>query len=158
MTAILDRWLGTPHVAGQRLRGVGVDCVQFVAAFLDEAARLPARTTEVPRLPQDSGAADQWLCALRQVMGSILARHPADLVHDGQVEPGDIVVCRLGNAGGPGHAMIVGGEPRRVYHASRPARRVCWTGLGSIAYLDRIYRPQNKHRWSLRALHESQAA
>jgi cell wall-associated NlpC family hydrolase len=145
-----DRWLGTPWRAGQRVRGVGVDCVQFVAAVWDDLA---GTRTEVPRAPQDSGShaggavnAAGTLAALHRVHG-VDQLTPAG---DGtlEVEAGDLLVLAFVPGGGPGHAAIVGARPH-IYHAAARdrVRRISPPPGAPVLH---AYRPRNRDTWEQR--------
>ncbi|MEK7425261.1 MAG: hypothetical protein AAB131_15630, partial [Actinomycetota bacterium] len=108
LRAILEPWLGTPYVAGQRLRGVGADCVGFACSVMDEM--LGRSDTPRERLPRD--AALNHPVKARAFMRVMLERYaPVEEVAPGKVAlPGDIFVTgALG--GGPGHVIIVGPDP-----------------------------------------------
>lgn len=41
-------WLNTPHVNGARVKGVGVDCGQFLIAVAEESGAVPVGTVNPP--------------------------------------------------------------------------------------------------------------
>lgn len=141
--AELESWVGTPFVAGQRLKGVGVDCVRFVAAVLDEMFR----ETRIPldRLPQDlsmhnpAGAR----AALRLFKK---AYAPTVDIADNVVEVGDVIIVGVR---GPAHAIFCGSKQSYLYEAG--SRRVIRTGLSTLRHPVRVFatiRPVEKHRWA----------
>ena len=139
---ILRSWDGTPYMAGQQMKGAGVDCVRFVCGVLDEMLRQPS--TGVESLPPDTamnnrrGAVD--------LMRAIRRRYPNSAgVPAGQpVQPLDIIV--VGHlTGGPGHAILVGDRPNTLWQAGTLG--VYFTGLGLHAdwqHVFRVYRFTNR--------------
>lgn len=129
-------------MAGQSCPGVGVDCVQFVVAVLDALHgydRKPA-----PRLPQALGTNNPEAAA--QAARTILARYPHERVEGEQVQPGDVIVCPVGN--GPGHVLLVGWRPQTAWH-SLIGVGVCQAGLGGLHYLH-AWRSTEKAEWAQR--------
>lgn len=114
LRAILEPWLGTPYVAGQRLRGVAADCVGFVCAVMDEM--LGRADTPRERLPRD--AALNHPARARAFMRTMLERYaPVEEVAPGEAAlPGDILVTGV-LGGGPGHVIIVGPDPCTTWQA-----------------------------------------
>jgi len=142
---ILASWEGTRYVPGQRCRQVGVDCVRFVSAVLDELYHRPV-ATECPELPQDISMHNR-----RGALGglrSFLRSYPEhERVFDGWVEPGDIIVSGPPQ-GGPGHAIIVGPMENTVWQASSPC--VHYTGLyvaSEFQTVFAVYRLLDRHLW-----------
>lgn len=145
----IESWIGTPYMPGQRMRGVGADCMQQVAGILDDLFQA-VTPTEVPRLAQDSAihstrAAWPVIKALRDAHhGSMIVRYPV-------IEPGDVIVTR---------AMALEGSPRRQAHllfaGVQPFTAIhALPGVGShITTLEvtngilRIYRPRRKDLWA----------
>lgn len=147
INVVLEGWLGTKHVAGQRCKGVAVDCVQLVCAFLDEMANVPRGTTVIPRLPQQTGQNDPEGIKGAPVLKGIIKKNPAKFVKTRLLQPGDIIVCQLGAGGGPGHAMIVTGLANSVIHACNAAGQVVRTGIGSVKTAMHVYRVDNRINW-----------
>jgi len=142
--SVLNSWERTPYRDLDRIKGMGVDCFQIVAAFLDEMARVPLGTTKLPRL--SSSIARNRPDIARGAIRDLRRSHEgSETVVDGIVEPGDIIVVRsILATDGPmyeGHTMIAGTKPNTLLHAIRP--RVCWSGWGTMEVV-RIYRPKNK--------------
>lgn len=144
---VISRWVGTPYMAGQRVRGAGVDCVQFVTAVLDELHR-NEKPTFVPRLRPDSAIHDArqggpTIKALRQGFASQVVRETV-------VEPGDVLVVRaIPRSRGPrrmGHVLITGSVPNTLYHAMTGSG-VTRTSIEGLDEILRIYRDKNKQRW-----------
>lgn len=133
LEAILAGWAGTPYMAGQAQRGVGVDCVRFVCAVLDE---LQGVVREVATLPSD--AAMHTRRGAIGVMRTIRKRFaPNDPVRDGSLEPGDVIVVGPSD-GGPGHAMIVGTRKNELWHST--GRNVHRSGLAFAQGYNRVFR------------------
>ena len=127
--AVLESWRGTPYMSGQRCKGVGVDCVRFVIAVFDE---MNGTDTPVKTVPGD--VAQHAPEVARAALELLLRSFDCSRVREPYLEPGDVIVTGP-NAGGPGHAMIVGAERRMCWHAA-PATGVCSTSLGIIGMLD----------------------
>jgi hypothetical protein len=145
--ACLSRWKGTPYLPAHRIRAMGVDCYQVVAAFLDEMAGKPLGHTELPKLSPDIARhrPDLARAAIRRLRE---ANGGSWSLREGPVEPGDILVVRSilrtdGHAY-EGHTMIASGVPFKVLHAVRP--RVCWTTCEHREIMS-VYRPKEKAAW-----------
>jgi cell wall-associated NlpC family hydrolase len=147
---VLLSWAGTRYMISQQEKGVGVDCVRFVCGVLDE---LRGTKTPIDTLPQDAAmhARASAVNAMRQIVGLF---KPNKLLAPGEpdwyAEPGDLVITSP-PGGGPGHAMIVGGQPHVLWESSGSGVRKI--GLGTlllpkspwkVAY---VYRPLNKAEW-----------
>lgn len=143
LEAALVSWEGTPYMRGQQLRGVGVDCVRFVAAVMDEVLGRPR--TPIETLPDDAALHDRVgaICGMKRLRKLFWPNKPIPL--DAPLEPGDIVVTGPEN-GGPGHGMIVGARPNTIWHSSGTS--VHWTGLrppkGHKVF--RVYRMDDEER------------
>jgi hypothetical protein len=145
---VLQAWCGTPYLEQTRIRAMGVDCFQIVAAFLDEMMGEPPGTTELPRLSANIARHRPDL-AMRAIRVLREAHGGSDEIRDGSVEVGDIIVVRsIQRTDGPlyeGHTMIASPEPYRVLHAVSP--RACWTTCAGREVV-KVYRPKEKHRWT----------
>jgi cell wall-associated NlpC family hydrolase len=142
---VLMSWQGTPWVAGQQCRGKGVDCVRFVVAVLDElhGAALPP----VQRLPQDAALHDR--AGMMAVAHGIRQRYPHEVIEPRaeRIEPGDVVVFRVGAQSGPGHVAIAGSEgDRELWHACR-GTGVARTSAAASSGILWIWRPTRKESW-----------
>ncbi len=138
---ILLSWENTPYMKGQRKKRVGVDCVRFLCAVMDELYVMePAPSVE---LPQD--VALHAPHTARAAMRKIMSRYPdhRNLDQGESVEPGDVVITGP-ERGGPGHAMIVGADPG-LWHAT--GLEVQRGGLIPTDPIHHVLRPQDKHRW-----------
>ncbi len=134
---ILLSWEGTPYMSGAQLKGIGVDCVRFVAGVLDE---LKGTKTDIISLPLDTCMQDPE----RAVNGMVMLLRSFDLTTSedfSYVHPGDIVIT--GTRGAPGHAMIAGSVPNQLWHADgkRVSRTIPRFGGNSLSKLFRIVRP-----------------
>ncbi len=141
LRVILESWRDTPWVAGQCCKGVGVDCVRFVAAVLDELCGTSHART-LPRLPQDLGVHDAFGAAEAAV--SMVRKYPhEDVRRDGIVRPADVIAVTLHI--GLTHTLIVGPDPSVAWHAVSPIG-VTPVGLGhlgegGIGRAVRVWRP-----------------
>lgn len=133
LEALYQKWEGTPYMPGQRMPQIGVDCVRFVCAVMDEMYGI---YTEIPREIQDRSLHDPK--GAEDIVALIRSYYPdhIDLViGDRCVEPGDIPIT--GNAqGGPGHAILVGTARNTMWQATTRAVRM--TGLGLLDHYQQI--------------------
>lgn len=143
---VLLEWHRTPYCPGSAVKQVGVDCVRFVAAFLNEmdgVVREPLKN-----LPRDIAFHRPATArsALRQFLRIYQPHHL--VFHDSEdVEAGDVGVVQPGAASGPGHAIVISADAGYVYHAtSGGVVRQPWTEVGRIIA---VYRSEVKSRWSL---------
>lgn len=156
LEAILRSWEGTPYLPGQQKERVGVDCVRFVCAVLDDVRGTPR--TPIETLPQDAAMHNRTSAILAMKKINALYRPNVQAfsrldtpLEEVVVEPGDVVVCAP-EGGGPGHVMLAGARPYELWESSGTGvRRV---GLGGLL-LDRgqwrlhyVYRITNKQEWS----------
>jgi len=149
---VCNSWLDTPWMAGQRRQGVGVDCVNFATAVLDELASVPT-PTKLSRRPQDLGLHSSWQAGASAAFWEV--SHVHDLrsvtVVDGvlEVQPGDLLVHRLGSDGGAGHVSVVAWKSPAVYQAlTGSGVRLC-----AIPAPDKImhaWRVQDRSKWNAR--------
>lgn len=149
LNEVLARWIKTPYHAGQRARGIGVDCVQLGPAIFDELYQVTTPTI-VPRLVGD--------IALHNVRGSWPTLkalkngwHGFTIVRDNTIQPGDWISTRAEDgAEAPGrqaHLMIASGTPWKAIHAI-PRVGVRWTTFERTRGILRIYRPNRKDLWA----------
>jgi hypothetical protein len=131
--SVLKSWYRTPYQSGQRARGIGVDCREFVVAVLDELYRRPSPTL-IERLSPDSGVHGDKV-ARRAVAGDILVT----LGHYDLRAPDRLR-----------HAMIVGTRPFVLWHASNENRTsgVCFAHVAKAGKVLRLYRPKDKQSWA----------
>ena len=140
LESVISSWVGTPYLSGNRVKGMGVDCVQLVAGILDEFLEREDRTP-VPRLPPDTGT-HSTETAYRTVRALVTA-YGGKEVEDGSLQPGDVVVARNSpgsrrGADNMGHCAVVTSIPSCCVHASHQAG-VVRTGLKEFS-LVRIFR------------------
>lgn len=143
---VLEQWQGTPYRAGQQVRGMGVDCVRFVAAVLDE---LRGTTTPIETLPNDASMHTRE-GAIASMLNIKRAFMPCELVGDNSLEPGDVLVTGPRD-GGPGHALIVGDQMNVLWESSNTGvRRVGKSALARNGYeLFYAYRLANRDTWRI---------
>ncbi|WP_321914822.1 C40 family peptidase [Paraburkholderia sp. J11-2] len=131
IVACARTWLRTPWHHAARVRGAGVDCVQFVNCVYHEALGTPL--VDVDYTP------DQYLHHGQEVLLEYLSRLSRP-VH--AALPGDVVVYRFGRA--MSHAGIVVRWPE-IIHASRPDAAVVLAD-GEGGYL--ADRERGVYRWT----------
>lgn len=108
------RWLGTPWHHKARLRGAGVDCIQFLVGVYHACGLCPdIDTGDYPRDWMLHRSEERMLAGIRQYADEIeFPRRP---------QVGDIIVYRFGHCFS--HAGIVSGE-REIIHAYLEERAV----------------------------------
>ena len=145
LQTVLDSWKGTPWIAGQRLRGVGADCVNFWASVMDELHGQDPRP--VPRVSQHLGYHSGP--GAFSVMRSLVSRYPLAFIPlDTPIEPGDTLIERRGD--GPGHVLIAGANPIQLWHCINGGG-VCYTGRAMVKkYLIHILRSTERESWRTR--------
>lgn len=135
---------------------MGVDCVRFAAAIWDELAGLTyaqGAAKNMPRMAQSGGlhaaGYGQASRALRELgkIHDIVCVEP-DPHGVFTVEPGDMIACRLGSHGAPGHVMIVGPDANNTYHAC-VGQGVVRRQLPALGEFYHIWRAKDRDIWPL---------
>lgn len=136
------RWSGTRYRSHCRVRGGGVDCVNLMAAFLEETDRLELRPLAVPKLRVEADAGPllktvgSWGAGLRSVGGlSMLNSGDVILVHQDRPDVDSEVV---------NHVMIVG-PGKTVLHAT-PRVPVRVSSIQSYGRHSRLLRYRDRER------------
>lgn len=146
INAVFRRWTGTPYLAGHRVRGVGVDCIQLMVGLLDDLY-LKQTPTPLNRNVRAATYSDRESASLD---ATIRGSFNCDIIRDGSIEPGDLVLTRDSvNSKGPrvpGHVMMVGPSRGTAFHASRSSG-ACLTDLTLIPIL-RVCRFLDKSTWA----------
>lgn len=139
---VLESWRGTPYMPGQCCKGVGVDCVRFVVAVLDELAGVK---TDIKTIAPD--AAVHSADVAQEAFERLIDRFDCSEITDGFVEPGDVLATGP-LEGGPGHAVIVGSQRRMCWDAVHPKVRQISLGLRAIVgqRVFNVYRMNNR-KW-----------
>ena len=97
-------WLLTPYHHHARLKGVGVDCVQFIIAVFEECQLTSAVANGYSQDWHLHRSEEKYLAGIQQYAKQTT-----------MPEPGDIALFRFGRC--VSHAGIVLPEPRTVIHA-----------------------------------------
>lgn len=111
-------YLGTPFHDGARLKGVGIDCAQLLAAVYSEAALIESPKIE-PYSPQFMLHRDEPL----------FEQHVLKFAHEideAAAQMGDIVLYQVGRSFA--HGAIIVDWPRWIIHAFKSFRAVAETG------------------------------
>ncbi len=150
LETILSEWSRTPYMAGQRVKGVGADCREFVVGVLDELYRRK-KPTPLTRLGPDSAhhgneVADK---AVREMIRAF----PSTVIRGHTVEPGDILVSSGFAEYAPDrqkHVLIAGSGPGSLWHCNDINR---FSGVAKVPFsmagrIIRIYRPKDKGKWA----------
>lgn len=144
LEACLTSWRGTPHRPGQCVPGVGVDCVRFVISVLETMSG--RSLSKDVRIPQDASFHNRELAlgAMRIFLESWKDRID---VTGGPYEPGDVLVVGPA-AGGPGHAILVGPEPRTLWHSSSiGVHKTGWALERPMSRVFRVFRGSDRESW-----------
>ncbi len=140
---VMQSWVGTPYIHGQRSKQTGVDCVQLVAGVLDELYR--KSKTPIPR--KSPQAALHSSVASVEVVKALRSAYPCLRVDDGAVEPGDIiVVATRSGSSSMGHAMIATPTPGLALEAV-PQVGVTYGAVEATTGIRAIYRMLEKQSW-----------
>lgn len=126
---------------GQSCKGVWADCVGFVGGVIDELYRIKtvqARPRVHKKKPHFDGNAHL------ELIKYLRTHWPSEVCEPTAVEPGDVLVCRLGQ--GPGHILLVGTRPNTAWHCVE-GLGVCLAAFGSLDVLQ-SYRLLEKERWT----------
>ena len=113
---VLRSWDETPYMLGQCAKGVGVDCIRYVCAVLNE---LYGRDNfDFEHLPGDSDMFNRE--GAERVLRKVIRMYPATqilgITDESWVEPGDVIITAKPGCG-PGHSIFVGNHPRTLWHA-----------------------------------------
>ena len=113
LVAEAESWIGTPYHTGGRLKGVGADCLTFVACAFENAGLIPH--VDIPHYPPD------WHLHRddERYLAGVLERC---IEVPGPPLPGDLAMWRIGR--GFAHGAIVVGWPRIVHAELRIGRIV----------------------------------
>ena len=137
---VIMPWKGTPYMTGQQICGVGVDCVRFVCAVLDDLYGM--RRQGVEHMPYDTCLHNPE--GARRVMKKVLSRYDHETLNTFRsVEPGDILM--VGVNGAPGHAMIIG-KRNQLWHQSGKSV-VMTSAIFPVWKPVKLCRPKNKDLW-----------
>ena len=112
------RWLGTPFCDLARVRGVGVDCAQLLAAVYHEAGIIPYVDTGYYS-PQ------HFLHSNKELMTSFVERY-AHRIEEEDAQPGDVVLYKIEFA--YAHAAIIVDWPSKIIHAHKLSGKVMEMG------------------------------
>lgn len=131
-----------------------MDCVRFVSAVWDELFA-DGQTTVLPRLNQMSGLHGHAWGAMGQTLRAFADQRPLRFVQPRPIgdpgaelvlEPGDLLGCKIGRDGGPGHVMVVANGLNRVYHAA-VGRGVMFRQCPSADEIFHVWRARGRSAW-----------
>ena len=128
LVAEAESWIGTPYHTGGRLKGVGADCLTFVACAFENAGLIPH--VDIPHYPPDwhlHRDDERYLAGVLEycveVPPPLAAAPPTPLAAAGRMPlPGDLAMWRIGR--GFAHGAIVTAWPRIVHAELRIGRIV----------------------------------
>lgn len=143
MTVLLS-WRGTKYMRGQKCKGVGADCVRFIAGVMDDLYGY--KYDEGLRMPYDTALHNHK--GAMAVMRFFAERYNPEELNkvdsEYYVEPGDVIVTKV--AENPGHVYIVGPQENTVWNSSEGIG-VCMTGFGCVKNVIHVWRPRDKKLW-----------
>jgi len=144
---VLESWRGTPYMPGQAVKKVGVDCVRFVVAVLNE---LSGQSIDVRTIAVDAAvhAPEIAQAAFERLVEQFDCIEVPAVNGAAVCEPGDVLATGP-EKGGPGHAVIVGSERRMCWDAMHPKVRTISLGLRAIVgqRVFAVYRMRDR-RWA----------
>ena len=132
---ILDEWVGTPFRHQCGVKGLGCDCIHFVACVLDELGVFSFRKEMVPDYPKD------WhLHNTRELLSEGIERVlKAERVGLDDLMNGDITQSHFGKAAS--HAGI--------YYEDHVYQAITSIGVCSIHFNDKVFRRQLRFAYRL---------
>jgi len=116
-------WVGTPYHSQARLKGVGADCLTFIAGVLINVGIIPP-SVEIPFYRQDFMKhlhSENYLNGLLDYGREI---------HDSEKQPGDVVLYKLKGAGVYCHTGIIIEWPKIIHCYMQGVLVVNGTHLG----------------------------
>lgn len=131
-------------MAGCLLKGRGVDCRYFVVGVLDNLYGTHPPLPE--RLPSDTGFHDREKAY--RVLNQLAGRWPSRiLAQDESLQGADIIVVRYGGLSSPSHALIVGGDGKKIWHSASGIGVNVTSLQGIVGKIVRTFRPMETHQW-----------
>jgi hypothetical protein len=146
---VLKSWHGTPFSSAVVKKGVGVDCFHLTCHVLDEMQGRDS--SDIERVPVQAPLHSKK--RVGEAARFFLSRYKVRCIFKPNgmpkvLRPGDVLALKYG--AGPGHLMIAGDNPARLWH-SYPKTGVCWTGIGWAMHreISRVYRIEGADEWTL---------
>lgn len=132
---ILDEWIGTPFRHHCGVKGLGCDCIHFVARVFEEIGFLTWRKNMIPNYPKD------WhIHNTRELLAEkILENNCIEQIKLSELKNGDIVLSHFGKAAS--HAGIY--FNKYVYQALTHA------GVCKISFVDKLVQRHMKFAYRL---------
>lgn len=113
--AVAREWIKTPFHDGARLKGIGVDCAQFVAAVYEESGIIPQ--VETPHYSPQF-----FLHEKQERLIAHVVRYGGHEIEESAVGPGDLALYKYGHC--YAHAAIIVEWPKQIIHAHKMSRAV----------------------------------
>lgn len=132
LLVVAESWLGTPFHHAARLKGVGVDCANFLAAVYEDAGLIDSVILELPEYPPDwmsHKSEERFLAEVFRIGGQEIE----------SPEPGDVAMFKFGHC--YSHGAIVTEWPL-VIHAIAPLGEVMRGDATRYPLLDKGGRPR----------------
>jgi cell wall-associated NlpC family hydrolase len=114
VVACARAWIGTPFHDLARVKGVGVDCAQLVAAVYEEAG-------VVAHVDTGYYAPQFMLHSKDERLANFVLRYGREIA-EADAKAGDVVLYRVGRSFS--HAAIVVDWPREIIHAHKLSGKV----------------------------------
>jgi len=137
-------WEGTPYRHGKHFKGIGVDCLHFAAAVLDDLYG-SSISASLKSLAPDACVHNRE--GVAAAVRALMTYFPGmERYHGDCLQAGDLVITGPRSTATASHLMVAGSQGR-LWHASSP--RVCYTGYGitQSQVLVGIYRSFKKELW-----------
>jgi len=135
----VHRWKNTPYKPSQCTPGVGVDCLQFVGAVVDEYLGLSTKhLSRIPALPPDTAFhTSKNVAKMSQILHDRWPLKTIRCISWQDLVPTDIVLIQESSIS-PSHLMIADVRKGMAWHSTNDIG-VCCTPLRTLE-LDRIWR------------------
>lgn len=138
-------WKGTPYSLSSCTKKVGVDCIHFVAAVLDDLYG-EKHSKNLKSLPPDACVHNK--AGVMRAGRALFQAYPAfSKVSDNTIEAGDLVVLGPAQEEPTAGHLLIAGSRGKLWQAI--AVGVCFTGYGvdESQMLVSVYRAGDKEKW-----------
>lgn len=143
--AVCQTWKGTPYKLNKCLKGIGSDCIHFVAAVLDELYGLE-HSKNLKSLPPDACVHNKK--GVMKAGRALLQAYPThERVEDGTIEAGDLLLTGPVSDTPTTSHLLIAGSRGKLWQCN--AAGVHFTGYGIPDSEMRVglYRASDKELW-----------
>lgn len=138
-------WVGTPYVLNRCEKGIGVDCMHYVAACLDELYGVE-HSKNLRSLPPDACVHNKL--GVVKAGKALLKAYPShSRVEDWTLESGDLVILGPHSQTPTAAHLLIAGKRGKLWQTN--SFGVCFTGYGhdSSEMVVAVYRASDKNLW-----------